>query len=110
MIEMLLASLVFAGPTVGQSYGDCLTSVSATLEPSNEPASDIARATIMACKSLEVKPTADNILGQMTPEDRKSKTLMLRAAFEDELILRIVRYRACKKTVGCNVNLLPPTL
>jgi len=107
MLELLLASVVFASPQEGQSHKECIETISSALEASGEPATVVAQATISACVTLEVKPTASNVLGSMTLEDRKEVIETYRAAYERRIVLKIVRMRACRKTPGCSLAALP---
>jgi hypothetical protein len=98
-VEVIALALVLASlpQTQTDKYVDCLKSRVAEFEVSGESSSNVARAAIYACAGLENSGPIDLM-------DR------LRGSFENHLILRIVRLRACRKTTGCKVASLPDKL
>ena len=106
MIAYVLAA-VFASAIPGQSHTDCLKAVSLILERSGESASDVASATVEACVAAEMRPQPGSLAASMSPDDQIKLLNMQRELSAGQVRLRVVRLRACRKTIGCEIESVP---
>lgn len=86
-------------PITSDAYTACLDANIRRLELSQDAASDVARAVIISCMSLEAGAGSS---GQV-----REARLAIRESFEGRVLLQIVRIRACRRTPGCSVSSLP---
>jgi hypothetical protein len=104
---MLTASIfvaAFAASIAGQSHKDCLRTMGDTLEISGEAASDVAAATVTACVSTEAAADQKSIYATSSTDDQMKIISMSRELSRDEVMLRVVRIRACRKTPNCKLD------
>lgn len=109
---MILLALIpvitgFALPPVGASHGDCLRSVSNALEISGEGIGDIASAAVTACIPAERAFEADSAFARLSPKTQNELMRASRDQWRAETLLHLLRLRACRKTLGCDINTLP---
>lgn len=91
---MIVAAIVQAPPS---PYAECLRENLPVLEASREPAPDVARATFAACiiQQPRVTPELEPVLAE------------IRESMREEMVLHVVRIRACRNTAGCRIADLP---
>lgn len=108
MTPLLLAATAivnFAQPAPGESHADCLKSVALALEASGEGLGEIAAATVSACIPVEDKRS--DAFSRVSPKTQEELLRLERDRYRQAVQLRMMRLRACRKTVGCDVNALP---
>lgn len=106
IIAIILAP-VLASAAPSDDYVQCLRTETTGLENSGESPTTVARAVITACRSLEPRPTPENLLGQSPFENQRKILDELRQAFADRIVLRVIRVRACRRTPGCSIRTVP---
>lgn len=107
MIAALIAAAAFAMGSPGEDYQECLASAAREMEVSGEAAADVARATITACIPAEGYDKPGTVGASLNANDRLEVIRELRQAFENQIITKIVRLRACRKTPTCRSASLP---
>lgn len=100
----MLALLVLAtlgGATPEQSREHCLRSVATELEVSGETPGEVAAATMTACAKTKEPAPPGSLLATMSRADRIEFERRMDKADYDDILLGVVRLRACRKTPGC---------
>jgi hypothetical protein len=103
---LLLGLQAFAQPVPGQPHAQCLKSVAAALEASGEGLGDVASATVTACIPAEAGGRTE-AFERLSPKTQNELIRSEREQRRAEVVLMLVRLRACRRTVGCDVNALP---
>lgn len=110
MLTLLLALILAPSEPMTIEHAKCLTAAAKDFETSGESASDIAIAVVNLCRSFEPKPSASNVLGQLSDENQRSVMVTLRSTMRDNVIFFIVNYRTCENRKGCDLNALDPVV
>jgi hypothetical protein len=97
----------FAMPPAGASHETCLRSVASALEVSGEGIGDIASATVTACIPAERVVDADSAFARLSPKTQNELMRASRDQWRADTLLHLLRLRACRKTLGCDINTLP---
>ncbi len=97
----------FAAAQPGQRHDACLRAVATTLEVSGEGLGDIAAATVAACMPAEERAAEDSAFARLSPKTQNEIVRTRRDDYRGAVHLFLVRLRACRKTVGCDVGTLP---
>lgn len=107
MIAGLIALAgAFATATPGQSNRECVFALARALEPSGEEARLVAEAAVIGCVSTEPTAPPSSLFAAMPPEKQTELITLSRAITRENALLYIVRIRACRKTVGCDLRAL----
>jgi hypothetical protein len=102
MLLLFLASTFATAPFPTPDLNLCLDDISSQLEKSGDPASDVALATVEACNVGRGEPAPGTRGADMTREAYYDLQGKIRATATTMVTKKIVRYRACKNTPGCN--------
>jgi len=97
MFLLVLAAVVTSASQPSGSEG-CVYSTARALEPSGEPARDVAAAVAAECDIRKGAP-ADSLAGQMSEANAQA----YRRLDEEFAIVFVMRLRACRRTPGCNL-------
>lgn len=91
---MIVAMMTFAGQP--ESSEGCINATSRALEPSAEPARDVAAAVAAECDVRKGAPA-----GSLAATMNGSQLQALRRLHQDSAIVFVMRLRACRRTPGC---------
>lgn len=113
MLTILMTVAAFAQASPGQSHPDCLMSVTRALEVSGEDARNVASAVVSACNPtdpLASGPTPpDSLWAKMSVQLRTETIEFARELSRAEVVLMVVRLRACRRTLNCKVDAIALT-
>ena len=104
----LVSLATFAAPIPFQPHNECLSEIWPLLEASGESAEVVAAATVSACIPTERSNASSDSLYATMPMDKQQAVVALQRELDREnVLLKIVRFRACKRTSGCNTADMP---
>ena len=106
MAPLMALAGAFAIASPGQSNAECIATLARALEPSGEVAREVAEAAVTGCVSTEPIAPANSLFASLPPEKRAEIVNLGRSIARDNAVLYILRIRACRKTLGCDLGSL----
>ena len=104
MWTIMLTATAFAAAMPGQDYDDCLATIGRALEASGEDAGNVASATVSACNSVNPVTSAPAVGSPMSSDEWIDSIALSRELSRDEVLLMVVRIRACRRSLNCRVD------
>jgi len=101
---VFLASTFATAPIPPSDINLCLDEISSKLEVSGDSAGDVAEATAVACGAGYITDAPGTLGGDMPASERLQVRDRLFDVAKGMVTRRVVRYRACKRTPGCNAT------
>jgi hypothetical protein len=108
MISLMIFLALQASEPLTMDHAKCITLAAKDFEKSGESSSDVATAVVSFCRSLEPRATSTNVMGKLSVEAQRSTLDSIRTTIRENVIVYIVRYRACKKQAECKLEKIGP--